>query len=202
MASLIAAMMSTYFNRDDEVETYLETYNDEFPQLAEMNARFEAVIQFLRDLNLPEKSRAWRKVDFYNLAVELDRQLFTLKRRPDPKRVATALSVFYIGVERARHEPQTDENVKRYFENSLQNTNDRAQRIVRGEAIRAVLESVPSTDFEVVVPKEEPHLADLAEIEEEADAAEETPTQGSLLVEDGIDETAWEAEPDSSGRGD
>jgi hypothetical protein len=173
MASLIATMMSAYFNRDDEVESYLETYNDAFPQLAEMNARFGAVVAFLHEMDLSERSRAWRKVDFYNLVVEADRQLFAGKRRPDPKQAGEALTALYEAVDKARHDPPTDENVRRYFEATLQNTNDRGQRIARGEVVRAILESLPHEPFEVEVPKEDPHLPDLAEIEEQADAAEQ-----------------------------
>jgi hypothetical protein len=172
MASLVATMMSAYFNRDDEVETFLETYNDSFPQLAEMNVRFEAVVAFLRDMKLPQKARAWRKVDFYNLAVEIDRQLFSGKRRPDPAKTAEVLMELYDAVEAARQESPTEDRVKRYFEATLQNTNDRGQRIARGEVLRGLLESVPYSPFEIVVPTEEPRLTDLAEIEEEDDAAE------------------------------
>lgn len=172
VASLVATMMSTYFNRDDEIETYLETYNDSFPQLAELNARFEAVVAFLRELNLPGKSRAWRKVDFYNLAVEVDRQLFASHKRPDAREAAHALSSFYEAVERARYDIPDDEDVKRYFEATLQNTNDRYQRIARGEVIKKILESVKSEPFKISVPEQEPPLTDLIALEEEADAAE------------------------------
>jgi hypothetical protein len=186
MASLVATMMSTYFNRDDEIEAFLETYNDSFPQLAEMNARMEAVVDFLRDLNMPERSRAWRKVDFYNLAVETDRQLFAGNKRPDSGAAARALTAFYESVEQARYDPPTDENVKRYFEATLQNTNDRYQRIARGDVIRTVLESVPSSAFKVEVPEQEPALTDLIELEEEADAAEDTATSQAIVSDEDI----------------
>lgn len=172
IASLIATMMSTYFHRDDEVETYLETYNDTFPQVQEMIARFEAVVEYLSDLQLPLKSRAWKKVDFYNLAVEVDRQLFANHRRPEPAAAARALTEFYEQVERARHEAAINDDVRTYFEATLQNTNDRTQRIARGEVIRRILEAVPYDEFVIVIVEGELHLTDLAEIGEEADAAE------------------------------
>jgi hypothetical protein len=135
-----------------------------------MSARFEAVIEYLSDLKLPEKSRAWRKVDFYNLAVEIDRQLFAGRCRPDPTAASDALNAFYNEVDRARHEPPVDDNVRTYFEAILQNTNDRAQRIARGRAIRTVLEAVPRQPFEVCVPEGDPQLTAIADLEEEGDA--------------------------------
>lgn len=165
IASLLATMMSTYFNRDDEVESYLERYNDTFPQLPELNARVEAIIVFAEALKLPSKSRAWRKTDFYNFAVEVDRLQFSNKLRPDPVETSKVLSAFYQAVEEARHTPSSDESVRRYYEATLQNTNDRYQRIARGEVIRNLLQSVPSTDFEIVIPKEPPVLTDLDDVE-------------------------------------
>lgn len=187
MASLVATMMSSYFNRDDEVETYLENYNDTFPKLAEMNARVEAVFDYMRALALPTKSRAWRKVDFYNLAVEIDRQLFTAKRRPDPASTSAALTALYDGVDRARSEGSDDEGVQRYFEATLQNTNDRSQRIARGEVLRAIIDAMPHEPFAIEIPAEQPQLTDLAEMGDEEDFARAIEDADSAVpaIEDG-----------------
>lgn len=172
IASLSATMMSTYFNRDDEVESYLEQYNDAFPELPEIHARLNAALDFIKELGLPEKSRAWRKVDFYNLLVEVDRQLFAFQRKPDPVATRTALAKLYTQVDEARNLDPTDENVKRYFSATLQNTNDRAPRISRGEVLQNILNELPSTPFELIIPAEAPDLTDISLIGEEADAAE------------------------------
>ena len=52
---------------------------------------------------------------------------------------------------------------------------------MRGEVIRGILESLPHTAFEINIPKEQPRLTDLAEIEEEADAAEVAPEEDVWL---------------------
>lgn len=174
IASLVATMMSTYFNRDEEVEAFLETYNETFPKLAEMNARFEAMIEFIAEMALPSKSRAWRKVDFYNLAVEVDRQLFNQKRRPDPSESAAAITKLYSTVDLGRVEPIEDGSAKSYFDATLQGTNDRGPRIARGKVIQDILASVEHSPFELHVPAEEPKLEGLSDVEIADDLATNT----------------------------
>jgi hypothetical protein len=41
--SLMVTMLSQYFNRDEEIETNLKRYNDEFPDRETLKARFVRV---------------------------------------------------------------------------------------------------------------------------------------------------------------
>ncbi|WP_100259721.1 DUF262 domain-containing protein [Qipengyuania seohaensis] len=151
IASLTATMMSNYFNRDSEVEEFLENYNEEFSQAQEVYSRYQAVFDFLTELDLSSKSRAWRKVDFYNLATELDRLLFKEKKRPVPEAAKEALANLYAAVDEARENAPTDPLVEKYFSATLQNTNDRAQRIMRGEVLKEILGRLEADEFEVAI---------------------------------------------------
>jgi len=172
IASLIATMMSTYFHRDDEIENYLETYNDEFSALSEMNARFLTAIELITEMELPENSRAYRKVDFYNLVVEVDRQLYRQGRKPEPKSAGLKLTEFYSSVDLSRHSPAPSDDVKTYFEATLQNTNDRTQRVTRGQIIERLFDACPSSPFELLVPAGAPELLSLEDASEASDLSD------------------------------
>ncbi|MCF8487445.1 MAG: DUF262 domain-containing protein [Rhodobacteraceae bacterium] len=141
-ASLTVTMMSDYFNRDDEVETFLEQYNEDFPRKDELAARFDATIAAVEGMNLPEASRAWKKADFYTLFVEVDRLLFKQGRNLDLHATSAEMQAFYTEVEAMRiAAPETapDSTVGRYVRGLLQSTNDRGPRVVRGASVAEVL---------------------------------------------------------------
>lgn len=148
IASLAVTMMSSYFNRDDQIETFLAEYNDEFDRAAEIGDRFRAVMQFIIDLKLPATSPAFRKADLYTLFIELDRQLFKKKATIEATKTRESLLRFYEAVQQARGGAVEDQNVRAYFETTLQNTNDRGQRIARGRIIEALLDGLARTDSE------------------------------------------------------
>jgi hypothetical protein len=137
--SIIISMMSTYFHRDSELENFLERFNDEFPQDADIRARIDRVISFIRDCRFSAHSRAWKKTDLLVLMVELDRLLNKDKAQLNPERVGPAIEVFYERVEREMAEPSGDEALQSYFKTTVQATNDRTSRANRGRIIRDVI---------------------------------------------------------------
>jgi len=142
IASLTATMMSDYFHHDDEVENYLERYNEEFEQRDEISARYDAAIKCLIDMDLDRSSRAWKKADFYTLFIELDRALHRDAASLDAKALGTALQVFFEKVENARKDPDApvpDKAVSDYLAATLQSTNDRSARVARASAIRPII---------------------------------------------------------------
>lgn len=141
-ASLTVAMMSDYFNRDDEVETFLEQYNEDFPRKDELANRFDATIDAIEGMNLPDACRAWKKADFYTLFIEVDRLLFKQGRPFDLHAASADVQGFYAEVEEMRiAAPETapDSIVGRYVRGLLQSTNDRGPRVARGASISEVL---------------------------------------------------------------
>ena len=98
--SLIVTMMSQYFNRDEEISSYLERYNDEFPEYGTIKERFLRVVAFIRQFAFPSSSRFWKKADFFTAFVEIDYLLnvkkLTLEARPARK----ALEGLYERVDR------------------------------------------------------------------------------------------------------
>jgi len=137
--TIIISMISAYFHRDDEIENYLEMYNDDFPMLDEVMERFSIVRGFVESLGIEDKSRAWKKTDLLVLLVELDRALNREHIELDPDIVGPALINFYNRVEAELSEPSGDEDLQAYFRTTVQATNDRSSRAARGKVIRKVL---------------------------------------------------------------
>src|SRR5207248_2920818 len=102
--TLMISIMETYPNRDDEHEEYLKTYNETFADAKSIEDRTTRTLKFIESLNLPAKSRAWRKADFLVLFAEVDR-LIESGRTLDPGVTSKKLNVFYSKIdERNRSE--------------------------------------------------------------------------------------------------
>ncbi|MFW8592824.1 hypothetical protein [Cribrihabitans neustonicus] len=140
VASLTATMMSDYFHRDDEVEEYLERYNEEFEEAGGLEERYRAVFDAMNQMGFDRGSRAWKKADFYTLFIELDRAINREGQQLDFDAVGSRLSDFFVEVDAVRNAEATPEGiVGEYFTATLQSTNDRSARVKRGRAIRSIL---------------------------------------------------------------
>ncbi|WP_375282612.1 DUF262 domain-containing protein [Marinicauda pacifica] len=140
-ASIVTTMLHGYYNRDDALGEYLDRYNEEFPFGEEMRSRIQQVIDFIENMSLDLKSRAWKQADFFTLFVELDRLLNQEDRPLAPRMAAETLERFYFEVDRnnEQEEVERDMDVERYARAVLQAANDRINRVRRGEVIRKLL---------------------------------------------------------------
>jgi Protein of unknown function DUF262 len=134
--TILITMMSTYFNRDDDLEEYLERFNDEFPDEKAVTERFLACERFITKCNFQPKSRAWKKTDLLVLFVELDRILHKDKIALDATKVGPQLQSFYDAIDRELSLPTGDEDLTAYVRTTLQATNDRVSRVNRGRVLR------------------------------------------------------------------
>ncbi|RZI40620.1 DUF262 domain-containing protein [Herbaspirillum sp. HC18] len=137
--SIVITMLSTYFHRENEVQSYLEKYNDEFPLRKEIVKRFASVLRFLKNTRLPKDSRAWKKADLFVLICELDRLINLEKAILDPKDIGPILTKFYSQVDAEMKNTSGNELLQNYFKTTLQATADRSNRITRANVIRKVL---------------------------------------------------------------
>jgi uncharacterized protein with ParB-like and HNH nuclease domain len=139
--SLVITILSTYFNRDSELETYLERYNEDFSLAEDLTKQLQATFDFVESLTLPENSRAWKKVDLFSLVVEVNRALFKRKVKLEVADVRKRLLDFYDAVDRIQGDnPPQEQLTGRYHRAALQATNDRGNRIVRGEIVQSLLD--------------------------------------------------------------
>lgn len=135
--TFIISILSTYFNRDDEFENFLLKYNDEFDQAEELGSEIREVLTLIEKLNLPDKSRGWKKADLLNLITELHRVIFKMKFKFDLGETSARLTRFFNLVDDKDH--LTDENINNYRKATLAATNDRSSRITRGEIVKKVI---------------------------------------------------------------
>ncbi len=137
--TLVITVLSTYFNRDDDLEEYLEKYNDEFPGANKVLQELGAVFDFVASLQLEANSRAWRKAELLNLLVEVHRQMIKDSITLDPQKVRSDLVDLYNRVNAVGSGGTDSDEVTGYYKAAIQATNDRSNRITRGTVIGKVL---------------------------------------------------------------
>lgn len=137
--TIIICMLSNYFNRKDELEVYLERFNDDFQESADIKSRFNTTKKFIEDCRFSVRSRAWKKTDFLVLFIELDRLINKEKTVLDTTKVSVAIESFYDRVNQELENTSGDEDLQTYFKTTVQATNDRASRVNRARVIRKVI---------------------------------------------------------------
>jgi uncharacterized short protein YbdD (DUF466 family) len=135
--TIVISMMSGYFNRDDELESKLQQYNDDFPYERDMRNRLQRVLDFIDECGFSNKSRIWKKADLFTVIVEVDRFYVEEKRDLQPSDVVKTLEEFYSKVDEAAGEGGGA--VSTYYKAALQASNDRINRIRRGVVVAALL---------------------------------------------------------------
>lgn len=148
LLTIVITMMSSYFNRDDEMELYLQNFNDEFDDAESIGNRLSRVLDFIDLCEFPDKCRVWKKSDMFTLVIELDRQINRHKRELDVNTVKANLMPFYDLIDRIEEIVDPDPLLGQYHKASLQATNDRANRVRRGELIRMILSEQEKIDWE------------------------------------------------------
>ena len=138
--SIIISVMTGYFNRDDLLGEYLEKYNDQFSRSKELFENFEKVFLFIDRCKFQSNNRVWRKADLLTLIVEIYVAFYQDNLRLAASRVGPALRKFYKTVDDVRDNDTLDEIASVYYKAALQGTNDRVNRVRRGEIIAKVIQ--------------------------------------------------------------
>lgn len=133
--TIIITMMSTYFNRDDELEPYLERYNEEFNNQSDLENQLQGTLLAIEACHFESNSRVWKKVDLFTLIIELHKIFFKHNKPIDIPDISNRLKLFYTHVDSGSEK----EAVAMYRKATIQATNDRSSRISRGEIIQSIL---------------------------------------------------------------
>jgi len=144
--TIVITLMSGYFNRDDEFQSFLERYNDEFPLEGELDGRFQAVVAFIEECGFSSQSRVWRKADLLTFIVELDQARSRENLNLQPGNVLTRLEGFYSSVDATGIEGGTIAGI--YYKAALQASNDRINRVRRGLIVEGLLGGL--TDNQII----------------------------------------------------
>lgn len=138
-AGLLTTILSTYFNRDKDIELYLDKYNEVFSEKEEIFSQVSHVLTFISRMNFQPKSRAFKKADFFTLFVELYNALIKEGIAFDISKTRASLDSFYELVELVSIGGTQNEDAIDYYNAALQASNDRGSRIDRGKIINKVL---------------------------------------------------------------
>ncbi|MFG3017119.1 DUF262 domain-containing protein [Streptomyces sp. NPDC048254] len=137
--TLIITMISGYFSRDVEHETYLEQYNDEFPEWDEVKGRLELTSNLIESLSVDGSSRMWQKNDLFTLMVELSD--LGSENCTDVAALGSKLATFYAevdGISEGTSPREFGQSAEQYRVDVISGTNERARRIRRGGVIRDI----------------------------------------------------------------
>lgn len=141
--ALVATVMSTYFNRDEEIRNFLETFNDEFLQAEKLSIELTEVLGLITKLNLPEKSRVFRKTDIFTLIIEIHRTIYKRNEVLDLQGVRSRILSFFDEVEQianGRTDYKNDDLAYIYYKSTIRAAIDRGNRVRRGEIIQSILD--------------------------------------------------------------
>lgn len=139
-AGVISTIMSTYFNRDKEIEFFLEKYNENFPEKDVVLNEISNVLNFISRMNFQAKSRAFKKADFFTLLVELHTILHKEKISLDVSKTRAVIDSFYEQVDVASiGGVASGTPPDKYYRAALQASNDRGNRIERGQLISEII---------------------------------------------------------------
>lgn len=140
--AVLITLVSNYFNRDNELESYLSKYNDEFPNSEELSANLIEIFKIIDQLNFDIKHRVWKKADLFSLIIELYKAVFKQRLKIDQTKLKKNLELFYEKVDSFNPEGLNNESsVIVYVSASRSGTNDRSARVSRGEVISGIIES-------------------------------------------------------------
>jgi hypothetical protein len=136
---LICSLITGYFNRDKEIETLLDKYNESFPEKDIYLNNINETLNTISSLNFPKTSRAFKKADFFTLFIEIYKVQFLQGGGMDISSTRINLDNFYYDVDNVSVGNLGSQDAEIYYKSSLQASNDRNNRISRGKIIQSLL---------------------------------------------------------------
>lgn len=155
--TIVITMLSTYFHRDTELEAYLAKYNEGFPLESEIRERLTKVFAIIEDCQFGTNCRAWKKADIFSLICELDRALHKRYIDLDVNELCQRLNYFFNQTDSVQLTKQPVTAIEFYYKASIQATNDRTNRIARGEILQEVIDTEYKSDF---ISTDDSHIPD------------------------------------------
>lgn len=132
-----------YFSRNEKLKSYIEGFNDNFPQAAELTDRLHRVIKWIELTNIKRSSRWYKKANLFSLIVELDKSDLpninpaALGEKLDQLDLRATLTEF--GVEEEK-DKLTEVEIK-YLGFAREAVNEKVAREFRGAFLRDMIAS-------------------------------------------------------------
>ena len=139
LLAYMTTALSSYFHRDSEIVRYLEMYNEDFHDADIIQGETKRVLAFIEECTFEPSARVWKHADVFTLLVETHRAIEKEKLPLDHQRVGNSLKAFYDRVDCSDSATEPHEAVTVYQRAALQATNDRGNRLRRGEIIAEII---------------------------------------------------------------
>ena len=147
--TITTTLLESYFNLDSEVEAYLQKYDEEFPYSDEMKINYEKIFNMIEIMKFDEKSRIFKKADFFTIFIELYKAVFTFNKQINLQKLTVVLKDFYTKVNECKNNQNIKEinnDYQNYYKLVIQGSNNRASRILRGEIIQQLISTATTTN--------------------------------------------------------
>lgn len=143
--TLVATMDGQqYFARTDKIKSYIEGYNESFPQADQIKTRLLGVIEFIQALNLSRTSRWFKKANLFSLIVELDKVELSKIDSAKLKQILESLdlraTISEFGINEPSSELSTEEMT--YISFAREAVNQKAAREFRGNFLAGLIKQV------------------------------------------------------------
>ncbi len=119
-----------YFTRDNEVEKYIASFNNEYPELETKKQLLSDVLIDILTCELSDDSIWFRKSNFYTIVVELYFHKLTIAS------IIEYLKEFEINVLSSKNEDKSQNEFSLYYSNMYSGTNSRQARVIRSDLFR------------------------------------------------------------------
>jgi len=139
--TIIITLLRGYFNRSDEFGSYLDRYNDDFEEEAEVTKRLQSIFDLLDECGFDKNTRIWKKADLFTIIVELDSMARSDDPILQPVELYTLLDSFYKRIDSGGIDSAGLPGI--YFKAAVQATNDKVNRIRRSIIVGDLLRNKP-----------------------------------------------------------
>jgi hypothetical protein len=143
----ITLVMSTieaggYFTSDNEVETYIRNFDDEYPNSVVMKEQVINALSLCKEISLPSDSIWYRRSSLFSLLVELVKYNRKTGTLPDNKKLYRMLIDLEQEIVVNKAGEKTSNKFARFYSYIFQGTASRSGRISRGELIEEYLYNI------------------------------------------------------------
>lgn len=143
LMALVATMdLQQYFARNERIKSYIQAYNDSFPQADDLKDRLLNVTKFIDSCKVPRTSRWYKKANLFSLIIELDKLDLDGVDSAVLGKALTELdhraSLYEIGLSDAATALTPEE--ERYFSYAREAVNQKTAREYRGAFLKNIIE--------------------------------------------------------------
>jgi hypothetical protein len=131
-----------YFTSDNEVESYIKRYNDEYPNKDKIKSAIINTLSLIKSLDLSPDSMWFRRSSLFTLIVELGFYYNNLGYLPSKEKLKDLLVSLEIMILENKNNNKAQNKYAKFYNYIYQGTASRTGRIARGEVLAEHLKTI------------------------------------------------------------